>query len=209
MSASRRAKSASMRSSVTPGFCCWYASTAARSSSAVFGAAGFEHPAPAVTSASAMPAVATRRHMKSRLARSRQARTPDTGLSSTKSVERAAARTMRKPIFVAALLPSVLLAACAVGPNYRRPLHAGHGGVPRPGDARADVHRRSPLVGGLPRRRAAVPHRRGSAGTTTTCRPRSRASSRHAASSSPPAPRCSRRPATRVAPCAGDSSSPK
>ena len=28
---------------------------------------------------------------------------------------------MRKPIFVAALLPSVLLAACAVGPNYRRP----------------------------------------------------------------------------------------
>jgi multidrug efflux system outer membrane protein len=28
---------------------------------------------------------------------------------------------MRKPILVAALLPSVLLAACAVGPNYRRP----------------------------------------------------------------------------------------
>ena len=28
---------------------------------------------------------------------------------------------MRKPIFVAVLLPSVLLAACAVGPNYRRP----------------------------------------------------------------------------------------
>src|SRR5262249_1645463 len=51
---------------------------------------------------------------------------------------------MRKPILVAALLPSVLLVACAVGPNYRRPY------TPVPQPCRGPVVREPTSIADLP-----------------------------------------------------------